>query len=58
MAGNSVNRRRVSLGQSLRDAIDAPAGDASGGFVSIAVGVWYWIVGQPIRDDDKGSDAE
>ena len=49
-------RPRVSLRESFRKAMDGDARDDSGGLASIAIAVWYWIAGEPIRDGDATTD--
>jgi hypothetical protein len=51
-----VARRRVSLRESLRKATDGDARDDSGGLAMFAIGFWYWIAGEPIRDGDEAAD--
>jgi hypothetical protein len=52
-------RRRVTLGQSVRECRDAVTGNAGGlnpvqEIVGVyLVGVWYWIVGVPVTDGDS-----
>lgn len=59
----TVNRRRVGLVKSFRaaytvsDATPAPTVDTAL-FSTIAVGLWWFVVGVPTADDDDSSSEE
>jgi len=52
-----MTRQRVSLRESMRKAMKANHVGGDSALLYIPVAVWYWMVGEPVVDDDSGEDA-
>lgn len=48
-------RQRIGFGASFKAVADQPGSTVSGddGYASMLVGVWYWIAGVPVDDEES-----